>query len=252
MPRRAKGDPTWKNRPAGATELSKEARPRVPLPENEQQRVEEFFDTLHALVYYRLALRELAKGRDMTSGKPVPSDAVEDANRQLALFDAELMVCMGKLEGASFLKAQAHPIIQFQIARELRVLEAVLTDRLADPANFERNFATMFPTTTYHLPPDLARLRAAIDAPNVKEKLSGRSPAIREAAALAVSHLRGYPISVRTIKGHSALAKKVEAAAGIEPPPVRADAEWEITLDGEPLKPLEWSDMIAAARRKKP
>ena len=227
MPRRVKGDRTWKNRPAGAAELSKEVRTRVPLPANEQQRVEEFFETLHALVYYRLGLRELVKGRDMTSGKTVPTAAAEDAGRQLARFDAELMVCIEKLEGASFLRAQAHSIRQFRIAHEVRLLEAVLARRLADPADFERNFNTMFPTTTYHLSPDLENLRAAIDAPDVRQKLSGRRPAIREAAALAVSHLRGHTVRVRTIKEAQSVMSRVEAAAGIETPPLDTSAELE-------------------------
>jgi hypothetical protein len=251
MPSRAKGDPDWKNRPPGEEELSQKARSRVPLPANEQQHVDEFFDVLHALVYYRLGLRELTLGLDMTSGKSVPPEAVEDGKAQLARFDAQLLVCWEKLQGHSFLYAMARKIRQFQIDYEVRLLKAALMSRLADAKRFDKNFDNLFPTTTYRVSPDLVRLRQAIDAEDVQEPLRRRPMALDLAATRAVSHLRGQTVRVRSIKQAQSTAAKARQQRGVEPPDVRAEADWEVTLDGEPIKPLEWSDMIREARRKK-
>jgi hypothetical protein len=109
----------------------------------------------------------------------------------------------------------------------------------------------MFPTTTYQLSPELVELRKAIDAPDVQAKMSGRRPAIREAAAIAVSHLRGHTVRVRTIKEAQSVTQKAQKTAGVKPMPVKADAEWEIIIDGEPAKHIEWSDLISSVLKKK-
>lgn len=215
-----------------------------------QQHVEEFFDVLHALVYYRLGLRELAKGRDLDSGKAVAAEDAQGAVQQLARFDAELSVCMEKLQGHSYLSALARPIRQYQIDHEVRMLKAALMDRMADPVGFERNFATLFPTTIYHLTPDLDRLRAAMDAVDVKEPLGRRRPALDLAATRAVSHLRGHTVRVRTIKEAQTATAQVRSAAGTEPPPIRNEAEWEVFLNGEPAKHIEWGDLLGRKGRK--